>query len=131
MTSLESSGPLTQVVVDYTATMQQLVPTIATEADWAPLATFVAVDDFERIGTFLEVHDWPQYVTMLTQWASSVDRFETTARRITESGRLVFYEIEERHFRGEDVNIVNSMTVFEFGDAHKIRHLNVYVQQAR
>jgi hypothetical protein len=52
-------------------------------------------------------------------------------RRISELGALVYYEIEERHFRSDSVNVVNSMTVFEF-DAHdKIRRLNVYLRQAR
>jgi hypothetical protein len=52
-------------------------------------------------------------------------------RRTSETGALVYYEIEERHFRGDSVNVINSMTVFEF-DAHgKIRRLNVYLQQAR
>jgi limonene-1,2-epoxide hydrolase len=118
-------------VLAYTETMEQLVPSITGEADWAPLAAFVAVDDFQRVGTFLEVHDWSQYVAMLTQWASSIDRFETTVHRITESRALVFYEIEERHFHGDHVNVVNSMTVFEFDDAEKIHHLDVYLQQAR
>jgi len=45
--------------------------------------------------------------------------------------RLVYFEVEERHFRGDDVNVVNSMTVFEFDDADKICHLDVYLQQAR
>jgi hypothetical protein len=115
----------------YTDTMRQLVPSIASEADWARLAEFVAVDNFERVGTFLEVHDWQHYVAMLTQWASSVDRFETTEHRVTEVGNLVYFEIEERHFCGEAVNVVNSMTVFEFDDADRIRHLDVYLQQAR
>ena len=127
----EAAGQLTQVVQDYTATMQRIVPTAANDADWAPLAAYVAVDDFERVGTLLEVHDWAAYVAMLTQWASSVDRFETTVRRVTEVDRLVYFEIEERHFRGERVHVVNSMTVFAFDDTDRIRHLDVYLQQAR
>ena len=100
-------------------------------ADWAPLAEFVAVDEFERIGTFLEVQNWQQYTEMLTQWASAIASFETTVRRISESRGLVYFEVEERHFRGGDVNVVNSMTVFEFDDDGKIRHLDVYLQQPR
>jgi hypothetical protein len=127
----DHAGPLTRRVLDYTHTMQRLVPTISTPADWTPLGEFVAVDDFERIGTFLEVQDWQQYTEMLTQWASSVDRFETTVRRVAELDRLVYYEVEERHFRGDHVNVVNSMTVFDFDEHDKIRHLDVYLQQAR
>jgi hypothetical protein len=52
-------------------------------------------------------------------------------RRISELPGLVYYEVEERHFRGDKVNVVNSLTVFEFDEAGKICHLNVYLQQPR
>ena len=111
--------------------MKRLVPALETPADWAPLATFVAVDEFERVGTAREVQDWQQYAEMLTQWASATDSFETTVRRISEFRSLVYFEIEERHIRGGNVAVVNSMTVFGFNDDGKIRHLDVYLQQAR
>lgn len=126
-----STGALTDVVLAYQDLMKDLVPSIRASTDWAPLARFVAVDEFERVGTFLEVHDWPAYTEMLTGWASSIDRFETTVRRVTEVGHLVYFEVEERHFRGEHVTVVNSMTVFAFTDAGQIRHLDVYLQQSR
>jgi len=111
--------------------MERLVPSAKAPEDWAPLAEFVAVDEFERIGTFLEVHDWQRYTEMLTRWAATIERFETTVRRMHELRDLVYYEVEERHFRGGEVHVVNSMTVFEFGGDHKIRHLSVYLQQRR
>jgi hypothetical protein len=126
-----TEGPLTRKVLDYTQTMKRLVPAITAPADWAPLAEFVAVDEFERVGTFLEVQDWQQYTEMLTHWASATETFETTVRRISELPGLVYFEIEERHFRGGNVNVVNSMTVFEFDEDGRIRHLDVYLQQAR
>ena len=110
---------------------KRLVAEAGDPADWTPLAEFVAVDDFERVGTFLEVQNWNQYTEMLTRWASATESFETTVRRISEFGSLVYYEIEERHFRGDNVNVINSMTVFEFDSHDKIRRLNVYLQQAR
>ncbi len=124
-------GPLTRTVLDYTQAMKGLVPDIRTPADWAPLAEFVAVDDFERVGTFLEVQDWQQYTEMLTGWASATDSFETTVRRVAELPGVVYYEIEERHRRGGNVHVVNSMTVFGFDDDGRIRHLDVYLQQGR
>jgi hypothetical protein len=127
---MAGTGPLTRTVLDYVQTMERLVPDAKVPADWAPLAEFVAVDDFERIGTFLEVQDWPQYREMLTQWSSTIDRFEASVRRISEVDRLVYYEVEERHFRGDAVNVVNSMTVFAFDEAGRIRHLDVYLEQA-
>ena len=111
--------------------MQRLVAEVRDPADWAPLTEFVAVEDFERVGTFLEVQNWDQYIEMLTRWASATESFETTVRRMSETGALVYYEIEERHFRGDNVNVINSMTVFEFDANDKIRRLNVYLQQAR
>ena len=52
-------------------------PDVDDPVDWAPLAELVAVDDFERVGTFLEVQNWSQYTEMLTRWASATDSFET------------------------------------------------------
>ena len=127
----ESSGPLTQRVFEYDRAMQRLVAEVGDPADWAPLTEFVAVQDFERVGTFLEVQNWNEYTEMLTRWASATESFETTVRRISETGALVYYEIEERHFRGDNVNVINSMTVFEFDANDKIRRLNVYLQQVR
>ena len=127
----EGAGPLTRKVLEYDQTMKRLVAELKDVADWSPLTEYVSVDDFERVGTFLEVQNWSEYTEMLTRWASATGSFETTVRRISEIGALVYYEIEERHFRGDNVNVINSMTVFEF-DAHdKIRRLNVYLQQAR
>jgi hypothetical protein len=125
------NGPLTRTILDYEGTIRRLVPTIKGPADWAPLAEFVAVDEFERVGTFLEVQTWEQYTDMLSQWASATDSFETTVRRVSELDGLVYFEIEERHFRGGHVHVVNSMTVFEFDEGGKIRHLDVYLQQPR
>lgn len=42
--------------------------------------------------TFLEVHDWQQYAEMLSQWARSIDTFETTVKRISELPELVYFE---------------------------------------
>lgn len=127
---VEDPGPLTRRVLDYEATMKRVVAAPG-PPDWAPLTAFVAVDEFQRVGTFLEVQDWPQYTDMLTRWASATDTFDTTVRRIAELARLVYFEIEERHVRGDDVTVVSSLTVFEFDEDDKIRRLNVYLQQPR
>jgi hypothetical protein len=125
------TGPLTQTVLDYVRTMEELVPTARTPADWAPLAEFVAADEFERVGTFLEVQDWDTYVDLLCRWGSATASFETTVRRISEQPGLVYYEVQEKHMRGDNVSFVNSMTVFAFDDDGKINHLDVYLQRAR
>jgi hypothetical protein len=125
------TGLLADTVLKFTGTMERLVPAVQVQADWSPLVEFVAVDQFSRTGTFLEVQDWRQYTEMLTHWAMATDSFETTVRRISEAAGLVFFEIEERHARGDNVHVVNSMTVFGFDDVGKIRHLDVYLQQPR
>jgi hypothetical protein len=127
---MPETGPLTRKVMQHQDIVRQLVPTVKTPDDWAPLASLIAVDDFERVGTFLEVQNWQQYAEMLTGWANSVDSFETSVRRVTEVSQLVYFEIEERHFFGGNAHVVNSMSVFEFDDAAKISHVNVYLQQA-
>jgi hypothetical protein len=87
-------GPWAQVVLDYTRTLAELVPTVRTPEDWAPLAGLVDTDEFVRVGTFTEVQDWAQYTRMLTAWATSVDAFDSTVHRIGEMAGVVYYEIE-------------------------------------
>ena len=122
--------PLTKKVLEYSDTIRRVVPTIRTRQDWAPVSELVAVDEFERVGTFLEVQDWQQYTEMLTNWASGIDRFETTVHRISEFPNLVYYEIEERHYVGDTTTVLNSLTVFEFDDDARIRRLDVFMQKA-
>jgi hypothetical protein len=124
-------GPLTRTVLDFTETMKRLVPTVRTATDWAPLTVFVALDKFQRVGVFREVQDWQKYTDMLTRWASGIDSFETSLLRVSELPDLVYYEVEERHHMTGGVRVVNSLTVFQFEPGAKIRHLDVYLQQAR
>ena len=130
----QAAGLLTQRVLDYDETIKRLVAhagEVGGPIDWSPLARFVAVDDFERVGTFLEVQDWHGYTEMLSRWAGATEAFETSVLRVTEVGALVYYEIEERHLRGDATHVINSMTVFEFDEHRTIRRLRVYLQQAR
>ena len=70
---MDEHGRLTRKVLEYQELMKQLVPTVRTPEDWTPLVSFAAIDEFERIGTFLEVQNWQQYTQMLTQWAGAID----------------------------------------------------------
>ena len=127
--NLAAPGPLARKVLDYTRTMERLVSVVKSAADWAPLTEFVSAEKFERVGTPFQVQDWPQYTELLTRWASATDRFETSVRRISELSDLVYFEIEERHFRGSEVHVVHSLTVFAFDEDGRIRHLDVYLQR--
>jgi hypothetical protein len=91
---------------------------------WDSLAELAAVDEFERIGNFKEVMTWQEFVEFMTRWAVSAD-WACSFKRVTEHGNTVFLELEER---GE--SIVNSVSVYEFNDAGKIRHIDVYLQMA-
>ena len=97
------------------------------KASWAPLEELIAVDTFERIGILREVMDWSTYAEFLTKWAASKE-FWTRVRRITERAPFVFYEAEEHHLTDGVETVINSMNVFEFDEAGKICHLDVYVQ---
>lgn len=128
---MDDHGPLAKTVLEYQDVMKQLVSTVKEEGDWAPLESLVAVGEFERVGTRRELQNWREYTELLTQWARAIERFETTVQRVSELPGLVYFAAEERHFRGEEVTVVNSLSVFEFDADEKIRRLSVYLQQAR
>ena len=123
-------GPLTKKVIEYQDTVKRLVPTAKSPEDWvAPLCEFIAVDGFERIGPFLDVQNFTQYTEMVNGWARGTQDFDTTVRRISELPHRVYFEVEERHQIDDMKIVVNSMTVFEFGEDGKIHHLDVFLQQ--
>jgi len=122
---------LSRQVLEYCLLMKRLVdgakePGFSAES-WSPLAELVAVDEFERVGNFREVMDWRGYVDFLTGWASSSD-WECSFKRITESDDLVYLELEERSRTGGHTSVVNSVSVYEFDSAGRIRHLDIYLQ---
>jgi hypothetical protein len=125
-------GPLAQVALEYASIYGRVVPLAAEpgfgEHAWAPLEALIAVDEFERVGLQKEVMDWPAYRTALTAFARS-GAWEGTFRRVTEAPGLVFLELTERLTKGDRVTELNSVSVFEFNEAGKIRHLDIYVQQ--
>jgi hypothetical protein len=129
LTSLD--GRLTAKVLEYEKIMRKLMPAVKepgfTLDGWAPLAELVAVDEFTRVGTWMEVMTWHEYIAFITRWAGKTV-FETAVRRVSELPGTVYYEIEERHFRGENVTVVNSLTVFQFNADDKICRLDVYLQ---
>ncbi|ABW10849.1 conserved hypothetical protein [Parafrankia sp. EAN1pec] len=117
--------------LEYGLIMKRLVdqakaPGFSVES-WAPLAELIAVDEFERVGNFKEVMTWAECVNFLTVWAASAN-WEYSFKRITERPGVVFLELEERSRVGEQVSAVNSLSVYEFNDAGKIRHLDIYLQ---
>lgn len=122
-----------RTVLEYAATTGRLVTAAKapgfTEADWAPLADLVDTANFLRVGAFKEEMDWAGYLGFLTGWATTSE-WECSFKRITEHGELVFLELEERSAVGDFHSVVNSLSVYQFSDDGRIRHLDLYLQMA-
>lgn len=122
-----------RAVLEYALTTKRLVDAAKepgfTVEGWAPLAALVAVDEFERIGNFKEVMNWSEYVGFLTNWAANSE-WDGLFKRVSEVDGVVFLELEERSRIGDFTSVVNSMSVYEFTDDDKIRHIDVYLQMA-
>lgn len=129
----EAKGPLSQIVLEYSRVMKQLVDAAKTPGftvdSWGPLAELVAVKDFVRVGAFKEVVDWRQYTTILTQWATT-SLWDCSFKRIDEIPGRVYLELEERSGEGEGMDVVNSLTVYDFNADNKLVHLGIYLQRA-
>src|SRR5688572_11001536 len=125
-------GPLGRIVLEYGTIMKRIIdhdskhPGFNVDG-WAELAAMVDTENFERVGNFLEVVNWEEYAEMLTNWAIG-SQWEFSFKRMTEVGNVVFQELEERSRIGEHRSIVNSVSVYEFDESNKIRHLDIYLQ---
>lgn len=132
-TGLDQLGPLSRKALLYSATISCLVEKAKepgfTPASWAPLADLVALDEFVRVGNEREEMNFTEMTIFLTRWATATG-FEKTLRRITETPHRVFVELEERNTTGGKTSIVNSMSVYEFNRAGKIRKLDIYLQRS-
>ena len=122
---------LSRKVLEYSMIMKRLVDEAKkpgfSEKSWAPLAELVDVQNFERVGNFLEQMNWPDYVAFLTRWAMGSE-WECSFKRVTENDGVVFLELEERSRVGDHKSVVNSSTIYEFNSAGKLRHLDIYLQ---
>jgi hypothetical protein len=126
----ELSG-LSRRVLDYSLEMKRMVdaakqPGFSAES-WAGLAEYVNTDKFIRVGNFKEVMTWADYIAFLTPWAMHSE-WEGSFKRVTEQGQLVLLELEERSRVGGHTSVVNSVSVYEFGEDGRIEHLDIYLQ---
>ena len=127
--AINEPGPLTNIVLKYCEMIQSRAVGDGSEIDWEPLKAVVAADEFKRVGAYLEEMTWKEYIDFLTEWAGTT-RFEADMFYLTEVGRTVFQEIEERHYHGDDFIRKNVIAVYRFTDDDKISHLDIY-EQAR
>ncbi len=99
------------------------------EDEWDALDELVVKDQFERIGNFKEVMTLDDVKTFLKKWCLTSD-WEGSFKRVTEHDNVVFLELEERNTYNGETTVVNSVSVYEFNEEGKIRHLDVYLQMA-
>jgi hypothetical protein len=124
------AGALTAVALRFNALGGALAAGPGGEVDPAGVAAIKALVDverFRRVGIWREEQDWDAYAAYLVRWAGSTG-LETTVRRVTEQGPLVFLEIGERIAKADRRIEKNTLMVFEFDAARRIRRLDVYHQ---
>jgi hypothetical protein len=101
-----------------------------TDADWAAIEQLVDVEAFERLGVFLgaqaEKFGWSTYKSYIAKYGGFTS-WEGTLRHITEQPGRVILELEERNTREGVTDVSNTVTIYEFNGADKLRHLEVYV----
>jgi len=125
------TGPLSRKVMHYGDVIERTVRAAKepgfTEAGWDKLASLLAAN-FERVGNDKVAMGWDVYRGLLMQWGGTTD-FRSDFRRISEVGNLVFLELTEHNIpRGGQETVVNSLSLYEFDQAGKIVHLDIYLQ---
>jgi hypothetical protein len=125
---------LTRKVLHYPEAFAELVARSKTralaDADWAPIEALVDVQAYERIGVFAkakaEIMGWEDYKANVIRYAGKTS-WEGTLRHVTEQTGRVILELEERNTRDGVTDVARTVTIYEFTDAGKLRHLDVYV----
>ena len=125
---------LSRKVIQYSEGFSALVDKMnngaLSDSDWEPLEALIDSGKWERVGQFLtaeaETIGWDKYRHYVTQYAAGT-HWEGTLRHITEQGNRVILELTERNTRDGVTDHSNTVTVYEFDDAGKFVHLEVYV----
>ena len=104
------SEPLRKIVTAFVEAQAKVLATgVSGPSDWAPMARFLEVDKFKRVGAYLEEFSYTEYCEFMTGWAAGGTHFEMTEFYSTEVGNTVFQEIEERHHRGDLVQALDAL----------------------
>lgn len=127
------TGALSRKVLLYGDIIERTVkaakqPGFTAQTGWAELEALMDVDKFERVGNDKARMGWLVYRELLTGWATTTD-FWSEFHRISEAGNCVFLELTEHNTpRGGAESVVNSLSVYEFDEAGKLVHLDIYLQ---
>ena len=125
-------SPLARKVLHYGDVMERSVAAAKvpgfTDSGWNELAALLDTGKFQRVGNDKAVMGWEVYRALLTGWATTTD-FWSQFHRISEVGNVVFLELTEHNTpRGGKESVVNSMSVYEYDEAGKLVHLDIYLQ---
>ena len=128
----DTLGPLARKVLHYGDVMERTVVAAKapgfTDAGWDELAALMDTAKFQRVGNDKAVMGWEVYRGLLTGWATTTD-FWAQFHRISEVGNVVFLELTEHNTpRGGMESVVNSMSVYQYDEAGKLIHLDIYLQ---
>lgn len=134
MPSSDRHSGLSRTVLRYSEAFTQLVGKLKSgplsDADWGAIEQLVDVEAFERVGVFLtpraEVINWATYKSYISQYGGGT-HWEGTLRHVTEVPGRVILELEERNTRNGVTDVSYTVTIYEFNDAGRLRHLDVYV----
>ncbi len=129
---------LSRKVLQYSAGFVEVVNRLkagaAPESAWTPLEELIDVANFQREGVFAgaeaEVIGWETYKSYISQYAGA-SSWEGKLRHITEEPGRVILELEERNAQGGRTHVSNTVTIYEFNEGGKLRHLDVYVMPLR
>jgi len=126
------TGPLSRKVMQYGDIIERTVKAAKEpgfgESGWDELAALMDTAKFRRVGNDKVDMGWDVYRGLLTMWATTTD-FRSEFRRISEVGACVFLELTEHNCpRGQAESVVNSLSLYEFDEAGKLVHLDIYLQ---
>jgi hypothetical protein len=127
------TGALSRKVLQYGDVIERTVkaakePGFTAETGWAELEALMDTAKFRRVGNDKVDMGWDIYRGLLTMWAITTD-FWSEFHRISEAGNCVFLELTEHNTpRGGAESVVNSLSLYEFDDAGKLVHLDIYLQ---
>lgn len=128
-----SRGRLSAEVINFVNIMKKLVDKGRspgfTREDWAPLAEYIAKDEFIRVGPFHDALNWDEYEAFLTGWVTTSEGWNPVAKRINEAPGIVYLELDEMVTDGDRTFPFHSLSIYEFNDAGKINRIDVYMQQ--
>ncbi|MFM6966595.1 MAG: hypothetical protein ACKOWI_04435 [Rhodoluna sp.] len=129
----QSLTGLSRTVLDWALTQKRLMDASKSAdfdpSEWDQLSSYVDLESFKRIGNFKEEMNFCGFLDMMRKWAPFA-HWEGSFKRITEHDNVVILELEERVLADGLTNAVNSVSIYEFNDAGKLQHLDVYLQTA-